>query len=240
MLRVEKLSKAFGAVEALKDVSFEAASGERLAVVGMSGSGKTTLLRLIAGLVCPDDGDVIIGERHASTAGRVLIEPRHRKLSMLFQDLALWPHLSVAEQLDLVLKPKGMSRKQRSERVDAMLETAKMTNRAGAYPSDLSGGGKQKAALLRALITEPELLLLDEPLAHIDVFAKEDLFEWMKGLLQTQKATCLYVTHECREAAEIGERIAILHEGTLQQIGDLTELREKPATDVVRAYTEHL
>ncbi|HYI08875.1 MAG TPA: ABC transporter ATP-binding protein [Thermoanaerobaculia bacterium] len=207
----------------LDDIHFEVRRGELLAVVGASGSGKSSLLRLIAGLARPSSGTI-------SFAGRVLneLEPGDRGVGMAFQDYALYPHLSVAENLMFPLRARGVGRLpalERAAEVARLLHIAELMHRK---PRELSGGQRQRVALGRLLVRSPEISLFDEPLSNLDASLRRELRLEIRSLHQQSGWTTLYVTHDATEATALGERVLVLHRGRVVQIGSPRELREDP------------
>lgn len=232
-LRLTGLVKRYGPRLIVDHVSLEVRGGEFLCLLGPSGSGKTTLLRLVAGLEVPDEGRIELGGTVVAADGYNRVPPRGRRVGFVFQDLALWPHLTVAGNLDFVLGSLGVPRRARREKIERVLAMVRLNERAAAYPGTLSGGEQQRVALARALVAEPRLLLLDEPLANLDVHLKAELEEEILSLHQRLKVTSLYVTHDPREAFTLGERIAILQGGQLVQVGTPREILERPASAFV-------
>jgi ABC-type Fe3+/spermidine/putrescine transport system ATPase subunit len=219
----------------LEAVDLAIAPGEILALLGPSGSGKTTLLRAVLGFVTPESGAVRLDGETASIDGRIRIPPEARRLGVVFQDLALWPHLSVYGNLAFVLGARSIPRHERRARVAAMLERVGLPGFERRRPADLSGGEQQRVAIARSLIAEPRAVLLDEPLANLDVVRKREMLAFFRELLVAQRSTALYVTHDPREAALLADRVAVLEAGRIVQIGALDAVRADPATPFVRA-----
>jgi ABC-type Fe3+/spermidine/putrescine transport system ATPase subunit len=232
-LKLSRITKRYGSRVVLEDVSFEVQRGEFLCLLGPSGSGKTTLLRLIAGLEVPDEGQIEINGATVAADGRSLVSPQARGTGFVFQDLALWPHLTVTGNLDFVLGSLGVPRQARREKIEQVLAMVRLNERAAAYPSELSGGEQQRVALARALVAKPRLLLFDEPLANLDVHLKTELEDDLLALQRRLEITSLYITHDPNEAFYLGERIAILQAGQLVQIGTRQEIIERPASAFV-------
>ena len=180
--------------------------GERLVILGPSGSGKTTLLRLIAGFVAPTKGTIYIGEKPVSETGHILVPPEKRGIGMVFQDLALWPHMNVEKNIGFGLKVRRVGAKERSRRVDAMLELVGLPGCQKKRISQLSGGERQRVALARALVLEPDTLLMDEPLSSLDETLQRRLAHEIVRLQERLQFTLFYVTHHHEEAAIIGTR----------------------------------
>jgi ABC-type Fe3+/spermidine/putrescine transport system ATPase subunit len=239
-IALENVEVKLGGVVVLHDVSLQLAPGEVLALVGPSGSGKTTLLRTLTGFVAPTRGAVHLGGRLASADGRILIPPETRNLVMVFQDLALWPHLTVHGNLAFGLAARGLGRQEREVRITAILERVGLGGAAKRYPGELSGGERQRVAIARALVLEPHAVLLDEPLGNVDVALKRELLALFRELLQERGVTAIYVTHEAREAAALGDRIAVLEQGRIVQVGTIEGLSAQPATSFVRVVVGEL
>lgn len=205
------VAKRFGATPVLRGVSLRAETGELVAILGPSGSGKTTLLRLIAGLDRPDSGVIWIGDRVVSGPG-AFVPPQKRRVGMVFQDLALWPHMSVRRHLEFVLKGRGMPRRERVERARQMLDLIRLDDRADAYPHQLSGGQKQRVAIARALVAEPQILLLDEPLANLDLELRARMVDEIARLKKWFKITTFHVIHDPRETERLADRVVLMEE----------------------------
>lgn len=215
-------------------------SGQVLALLGPSGCGKTTVLRLILGLAVPDNGTVRLGNATVSERGRLLVSPEDRGLAVVFQDLALWPHLTVWGNLSFGLAARGVSRRERESRITAILERLELADKGSRYPGKLSGGERQRVAIARALVLEPRAVLLDEPLSNLDVTLKRELLSLFRRLFRERGSTAIYVTHDLREAASLSDQIAIMEARRIVQIGTLDELRQKPASTFVRGLVEDL
>jgi len=212
LLSLKSVTKHYGARTALQDFSLDIEEGERVALLGPSGCGKTTALRLLAGLETPDRGRVEIGGRLAAEDGRLVMEPEDRKLGMVFQDLALWPHMTVAGNLEFGLKARGVPKDRRQEQIHAMLEKVELLEYAQSRPSDLSGGQQQRVALARALVLGPKALLMDEPLSSLDAALNLRLREEILALQRALGFALLYVTHDADEARAIADRIVRMGE----------------------------
>jgi iron(III) transport system ATP-binding protein len=229
-----------GPAQVLERVSLSIGAGEVLALAGPSGAGKSTLLRLVLGLDAPSAGEVRLRGRTVSRERRIVVPPEERGLGMVFQDLALWPHFSVHENLAFGLSARDVPRSAREARIAEALRAVGLAAAARRKPGDLSGGERQRVAIARALVTEPDAVLFDEPLANLDVALKRDLCGLLRRLLHERHVSALYVTHDPREAAALADRIAILEAGRVTQVGTATELRAAPLTPFVRAFTEGL
>ena len=236
-LELRRVTKRFGAVLALNDVSLTVEDGEFFVVVGPNGSGKTTLLRVIAGLVEPDAGDVVIGGVNVNR-----VPPGQRGVRMVFQGYALFPHLRVYDERRLAnLNFPLRIRKFLKEDIAKMVAT--VVHRVGIEtelfprkPDQLSAGQKQKVAVGRALTLPPKIFVLDEPLSSLDPLSRVQVRDEIKRIHREIKATTLYVTHNLPEALALADRLAVVHQGAIQQIGPPREVYERPVTDFVRIF----
>jgi iron(III) transport system ATP-binding protein len=235
-LRLVGVSKSFGARTVVDSVDLEVRRGEIFGVLGPSGCGKTTLIRLIAGLERPDRGCIEIAGRVAVSDGKPRVAPQDRQIGFIFQDLALWPHLTVARHLDFVLASKGISRPARADRIREVLDLVHLSGFEKAYPHTLSGGEQQRLAVARALVGNPALLLLDEPLSSLDyqlrIQLQHELLKWLKGL----KATAMLITHDQTEALAMADRLAVMYQGRFVQVGTPDEIRNHPSHDFVQQF----
>jgi iron(III) transport system ATP-binding protein len=234
-VEVEGVSVALGGNAILERVTLAVDPGEILGVLGPSGSGKTTLLRVVLGLLAPSTGEVTLDGGLASASGRVIVPPECRGLGVVFQDLALWPHLTVSGNLAFGLAARGVSRGARHERVATMLERVGLPGFGPRRPSELSGGERQRVAIARALVVEPRAVLLDEPLANLDPVRRTELLAVFRALLRARETAAVYVTHDVRELSGLADRVAVLEEGRIVQQGTIEDLRAAPATLFVRA-----
>jgi iron(III) transport system ATP-binding protein len=210
----------------LRDVSLSVESGEVLAVVGESGSGKTTLLRLIAGLEIPTAGEVLLNG-HVASSVKGSVPPERRGVGIVFQDYALFPHLTVLENVSFGLRT--MRRWARRKRAQEALELVGLMDYAARYPHELSGGQQQRVALARAMAPQPTLLLLDEPFSNLDIVLKEQVREEVGQIIRAAGTTAIFVVHDLDDVLSIADRIAILKDGSLQQIGTPQDVYEQPA-----------
>jgi ABC-type Fe3+/spermidine/putrescine transport system ATPase subunit len=208
VLKVTGLAQAFNRTKVLDNVSFSLDPGERLAVLGPSGSGKTTLLRLVAGLEAPTSGDVAIAGRAASRAGEVLMAPEHREVALVFQGLALFPHLNALDQIAFAARGRGGARQART-----LLDQIGLGHRAAAPLDQLSGGERQRIALARALAQEPKLILMDEPFASLDDEKRAEMRDLLRSLLETRETTLVLVTHSRDDALDLARRVLVLEGG---------------------------
>ena len=228
-LVVEDVSKRFGAKSALCGVSLEAERGQILTVLGPSGCGKTTLLRIIAGFEDADSGRVVLNER-CVTDGRALVAPEERSIGMVFQDIALWPHMTVLEQVTFALARLRLSRADRRRRAEETLQLCRATGLAERYPAQISSGEAQRVALARALVTGPEFLLLDEPFAGVQRALRAELSAVVEAAARERGATVLCVTHNPDDALPFSDQVAVMSEGVVVQSGTPQELYERPRT----------
>jgi ABC-type Fe3+/spermidine/putrescine transport system ATPase subunit len=212
---VQRVTKRYGARPVVDDVSFDVQAGDSVVIVGPSGSGKTTLLRIIAGLESPDDGDIRLDGRHASAPGRIVVPPHARRIGFVFQDLALWPHMTVRGHLEFVLKAAGVARRTREGRVRDMLALVHIADMAERYPHQISGGEQQRVALARALVGQPRLLLLDEPLSSLDPDLRTALRAELLRLKTALDITMIYVSHDREDAAVLADRVIQLQASRL-------------------------
>jgi len=225
LLEVRNIAKRFGPREVLKNVSLQIAAGEFLTLLGESGSGKTTLLRLVAGFEQPSSGEIWMnGERLDARP------PYKRRVNTVFQNYALFPHLSVADNVAYGLRVTGADRAEIPSRVKDALHLVKMEEYAGTRPSKLSGGQQQRVALARALVNRPQLLLLDEPLSALDANLRKEMQSELKSLQRELGIAFLFVTHDQEEAMALSDRIALLRNGSLEQIAAPREIYAHPAT----------
>jgi len=221
-LRLAGVTKHFGAGAAVDDLSLSVATGESVVILGPSGCGKTTVLRLIAGLERPDAGEISLDGRTVARSGRNLVPPHERRLGFVFQDLALWPHLTVRGNLDFVLGSVGVVRVERAERIREVLELVRIDALAGRHPHQLSGGEQQRVALARALVGLPRLLLLDEPFSSLDPELRVVLRGEVQRLRRALHLTSIFVTHDRDDATELADRIVEMRQGRTVAQRDVT------------------
>ncbi len=230
-LELAGLTKRYGSVLALDDLSFSVAPGSFQALLGPSGSGKTSLLMAVAGFLRLDSGRILVNEVEISA-----LQPEQRNFGMVFQGYALFPHLSVLDNVAFSLRARGVAKRERRQRAGAAIDLVRLTGMEGRLPRQLSGGQQQRVALARAIAFEPDLLLLDEPLSALDRQLRGEL-QWELRALQRQTGlTCLYVTHDQEEALSMADSIAVLNGGRLIQIGSPSELYERPASRFVASF----
>jgi ABC-type Fe3+/spermidine/putrescine transport system ATPase subunit len=223
------VTKRFGPHVALNSVSLEVPPGTAAVVLGPSGCGKTTMLRIIAGLEMPDSGQVALDGATVSAAGRVDVPPHERKLGFVFQDLALWPHLTVWQNLDFVLGSMALSRLERDRRAQDALTLVRIEELAGRFPHQLSGGEQQRVALARAIVREPRVLLLDEPLSSLDAELRADLRSELARLQRALSLTTVYVTHDREDAAALADCVIEMRAGRIVAVHRNHARRHDPA-----------
>ena len=216
LISIDSVFKSFGGETALDGISLDIEEKERIVILGPSGCGKTTVLRLIAGFIEPDSGSIAIAGTVVSRDGRILIPPEERKLGMVFQDLALWPHLSVKGNLEFGLKAEGLPREQRKKSIDEMLALVGMRDFSDRMPAELSGGQQQRVALARALVLQPEVLLMDEPLSSLDLDLNLRLRREILRLHEQLGFTLIHVTHDQDEAFELATRVVKMNAGRIE------------------------
>lgn len=225
---IENLSKRFGQTLVLNSVSFAVEDHELFFLLGPSGCGKTTLLRAVAGFNSPDSGRVQFGDRLMNG-----IPPHQRNAGMVFQNYALWPHLTVSENVAYGLEVRGMKDQEKRQRVAEALAIVQMEPYAERAPNQLSGGQQQRVALARALVIRPDVLLLDEPLSNLDAKLRLEMREEIRRIQAQTRITTLYVTHDQKESLSLADRIAVMHAGTIQQIGEPRAVYRSPANRFV-------
>jgi len=234
-IEVFKLRKNFGATAAVAEVSFSLASGHLLALLGPSGSGKTTVLRMLAGLEQPDGGAITMHDRAVFGGGRET-PPEGRDIGMVFQDYALWPHMTVAQNIAFGLRVRPRGRSQAAARVDEALALVHLEGLGARYPDQLSGGQQQRVAIARAIAARPRLLLLDEPLSNLDATLREEMRLELGRLLKAQEITAIYVTHDRIEALAMADEIIVMRAGRVVQAGSPEELYTRPINAFIAGF----
>ncbi|MDP9347251.1 MAG: TOBE-like domain-containing protein [Actinomycetota bacterium] len=231
MITVDAVTKRYGDFAALDDVTLDVPAGSLTALLGPSGSGKSTLLRVVAGLEAPDAGAVRLEERDATN-----VPVQQRGIGFVFQHYAAFKHLTVRENVAFGLRIRKRPRREADAKVDELLGIVGLAGYQGRYPSQLSGGQRQRMALARALAIEPRVLLLDEPFGALDANVRAELREWLRRLHDEVEVTTVLVTHDQEEAMAVADRIAVMNEGRIEQVGAPVELYERPANDFVMAF----
>ena len=220
MIEFREVSKSYSGRLVIDAMTLNVERGERIVLFGPSGCGKSTVLHLIAGLAIPDSGDILIDGELAASAGRNLREPHQRGVGMVFQDLALWPHMTVAENIEFGLTAKRTPRDERRQRVMEMVDLVRLGDYLNVRPGMLSGGQQQRVALARALATAPRILLMDEPFSNLDEELSLQMQQEISRLHRELGFTLVYVTHSRGEARELGSRIVRLRQGRIDLMGD--------------------
>ncbi len=230
-IRLERIVKTFKEVRAVDDVELNVHEGEFMVLLGPSGCGKTTLLRSIAGLEEIDAGRVWIGERNVTD-----LPPRHRRIAMVFQSYAVFPHMNVFENIAFGLRMQKMEKVVLTKRVESAAELLHIEDLLARYPSQVSGGQRQRIAVARAIAMEPEVLLMDEPLSNLDALLRLEMRAELKRLLKEIGSTTVYVTHDQVEAMSMGDRIAVMRAGKILQLGDPLEIYQTPVDRFVGGF----
>lgn len=236
-IKLKSITKRWGEVTAVNNFNATINNGEFVSILGPSGCGKTTLLRMVAGFEKATDGDIYIGDTlvSASKSSKLtsFVPPEKRGIGMVFQSYAVWPHMNVFNNVAYPLKIKKMSKDLIKEKTLRALELTHLGEYAQRFPSQLSGGQQQRVALARALVTEPKLLLLDEPLSNLDAKLRENMRFEIKELQEKLKMTIIYVTHDQTEAMAMSDKIIVMHKGNIQQIDEPAKIYDDPANQVV-------
>jgi putative spermidine/putrescine transport system ATP-binding protein len=230
-VRLSGIRRTFGDVVAIENLDLDIAEGEFFTLLGPSGSGKTTSLRVIAGFEQPDEG-------HVELAGVDVtrVPPSERDVNTVFQDYALFPHMSVQENVEYGLRVKGVSRRDRRVKAQEVLERVRLPNVASRRPVQLSGGQRQRVALARAIVNSPSVLLLDEPLGALDLKLRQEMQVFLKALQRDLGITFVYVTHDQEEALTMSDRLAVFNEGRIEQVGAPADVYEHPQTEFVAGF----
>ena len=232
---------AAGAIVAVQDVSFDVAEGEIFVIMGLSGSGKSTLVRCLTGLIKPSAGDVVFGGQTLNRMSEAqLVEIRRHKMGMVFQHFALLPHLTVLGNVAFPLEIQGIDRTTRERRAMEMIELVGLGGRQDHYPAELSGGQQQRVGIARSLAVEPEAWFLDEPFSALDPLIRREMQDEFLRLQSVLKKTIVFITHDFHEAIRIADRIAIMKDGAVVQIGTPEDLVVSPATGYVREFTRDI
>ena len=234
-VELRRLTKRYGASVAVDDVSLTIPDGQLICLLGPSGCGKTTTLRLIAGFMEPTGGEIAVGGRVLSAAGKTT-PPEARNMSMIFQSYALWPHMTVAENVAYGLKLRRLDAATIATKLKEILATTKLETYAARYPGELSGGQQQRVSLARALVVQPQTLLLDEPLSNLDANLREEMRFEIRRLHDTYRTTTVYVTHDQGEAMTTADQIAVMNSGRVEQLGTPEEIFERPRSEFVARF----
>jgi ABC-type Fe3+/spermidine/putrescine transport system ATPase subunit len=235
IIKVKDLNKSFGEKLVLKDINFEVYRGELFVIVGYSGSGKSTLLRVLAGLEDLDSGQIMF---NGSDVSRVL--PQKRKIGMVFQDYAIWPHMSVRKNIEFVLNSDKSDAARKNDFIVNLLTKVGLSDKIDSTPSQLSGGQLQRVALARALAVEPDILLMDEPLSNLDRQVKKSLQLEILRITKEMGVTTLFVTHDQEEAQLLADRIAVMNSGVIEQVGDQRLFYENPVNSTVASFMDEV
>src|SRR5450432_4320867 len=234
-LELEGLTKHYPGVVSVNGISLSVEHGEFVCLLGPSGCGKTTTLRMIAGFLEPDAGEIrVVGKVLSSV--RSVVPPERRNMSMIFQSYAVWPHMTVRQNVGYGLKMKSMPPLERQSRTDVALDATKLRAEAERYPSELSGGQQQRVALARALVTKPDILLLDEPLSNLDTNLRGEMRFEIRRLHDEFHYTSIYVTHDQVEAMTMADRIVVMNAGRIEQVGSPEDLYDRPANLFVAGF----
>ncbi len=234
-LELSDLGRSFGGVHAVSGVSLSLRDGEFVSLLGPSGCGKTTTLRMIAGFMKPSTGRIVMNGRLLSSPGE-LVPPEQRGMSMIFQSYAIWPNMTVAENVAFGLELRKLSKAEIATRTRQMLDVVKLGPLADRYPGELSGGQQQRVALARAIVIAPEVLLLDEPLSNLDANLREEMRSEIRRLHDEFRITTVYVTHDQSEAMVTSDRIVVMNQGRIEQVDDPVSLYTRPQTRFVAGF----
>jgi ABC-type Fe3+/spermidine/putrescine transport system ATPase subunit len=234
-LRIRNLKKKLGDTAAVNGIDLSVRGGESVVLLGPSGCGKTTTLRMVAGFINPDAGEIHLDGKLVSSA-TVSTPPERRNLGMVFQTYAVWPHMKVSENVGYGLTVAGRKREETAREVARILDIVQLGHLAQRYPAELSGGQQQRVALARALVTAPSLLLLDEPLSNLDAALRQEMRFELRQLHKRIRITTLYVTHDQDEALVLADRIVVLNQGRIEQVGTPQEIYRRPASRFVASF----
>ena len=233
----ENIGKSYGDVRVIKDFSLEIKNGEFVSFLGPSGCGKTTCLRMVSGLEENTEGKIHIGDTLVSHAEEnIMVAPEHRHVGMVFQSYAVWPHMNVYQNIAYPLKVAKVSKEELKRRVNEIIKIVELTGYEKRMPNALSGGQQQRVALARGLVMKPKVLLLDEPLSNLDAKLREKMRVDIRKIQQDFGITCIYVTHDQIEAFTMSDKIVIMNEGDIVQMGTPDEIRSNPANEFVRDF----
>src|SRR3982751_2139454 len=234
-LELRQLTKRYGDVVSVNAIDLTVEKGEFICLLGPSGCGKTTTLRMIAGFLEPDAGEIRVHGAQVSAPGSV-VPPERRNMGMIFQSYAVWPHMTVRENIGYGLKMKRVPQAERDTRTDAIIKAARLTDHATKFPAELSGGQQQRVALARALAPNPEILLLDEPLSNLDANLRGEMRLEIRRLHEEFRDTSIYVTHDQLEAMTMADRIVVMNAGRIEQIGTPQDVYDRPNSRFVARF----
>ncbi len=235
LIRIRNINKSFNGKRVLKDITFDVFKGELFVIVGYSGSGKSTLLRVISGLENADSGEIYFEEKEVSKT-----TPQSRNIGMVFQDYAVWPHMTVRKNIEFVLQNDGVDSNEKKRFVVELLEKVGLSEKIDNMPSQLSGGQLQRVALARALAVKPKILLMDEPLSNLDRQVKKVLQLEILRITKEMNVTTIFVTHDQEEAQLLADRIAVMNDGVIEQIGTQEEYYENPVNITVAGFMDEI
>ncbi len=236
-IQFKNVSKQFGSTNVVKNLNFEIHHGEFVSFLGPSGCGKTTTLRMIAGLETNTGGQILIdGEIFSDAEKNVFVPPENRNIGMVFQSYAIWPHMSVFENVAFPLKMKKMKKDLIQDEVQKILSVVGLSDLAKRMPDQLSGGQQQRVALARGLVMKPRVLLLDEPLSNLDTKLREKMRVDIRHLQREFSLTAVYVTHDQKEAETMSDRVVVMNQGIIEQIGTYEDLKKNPHNDFVKDF----
>jgi ABC-type Fe3+/spermidine/putrescine transport system ATPase subunit len=233
---LHSVAKRYDDVLALAGISFSVKSGARLAIIGPSGGGKSTALRLLAGLETPSSGEILLDGRVISKPDCIVVPPRHRGITMVFQDLALWPNLTVLDNVLLGLASLRLARSKARQRAEQALSMCKIEQLASRKPGDISGGQQQRVALARALAGQPRFLLLDEPFSGLDLVTKMALLDDVAQLVAERDITLILVTHDLVEATRLCHFAVVLNRGVVEESGEFDMLMREPKSEILKVF----
>lgn len=235
IIHIEGVNKSFSGKQVLRNVEFDVRKGEFFVIVGYSGSGKSTLLRILAGLETPESGKIFFDGEEVTN-----LPPQKRKIGMVFQDYAVWPHMTVRKNIEFVLQGDQQSTKEKEAVVKELLKKVGLTDKIDSMPSQLSGGQLQRVALARALAVKPKILLMDEPLSNLDRQVKKQLQLEILSITRNLNITTLFVTHDQEEAQLLADRIAVMNSGVIEQIGDQKAFYGNPVNNTVAGFMDEI
>lgn len=236
-VKIENLEKRYGQNVVVPALDLFIQEREFVSLLGPSGCGKTTILRMVAGLESPTAGKISLGSKVVFDGSPArMTPPEKRNLGMVFQSYAVWPHLTVLDNVAFPLKCRKVGRKEREEQAMAALKSVRLNGYEKRKPNQLSGGQQQRVALARALVARPNVLLLDEPLSNLDANLRDEMVEEIRQIKTQNPMTMIYVTHDQSEAFRLSDRIALLNQGRIEQLGSPTEMRENPKSEFVRKF----